>query len=164
MKLISTSVLATAIVLGFGSWHAAAAQKQKNAAQRAKSQDPTAAILKLEGEIMKAIRLKDAAPLGRILSDDFVMRTPGQPELGKAAFIKAITSIPVTVVDVRGDEFGISIYGNVAILTGIQRVVTKDGAGAPETSAGAFTDVFVKRAGRWWLTMAHGVDLPAGSR
>jgi hypothetical protein len=46
------------------------------------------------------------------------------------------------------------------VLTGVQRVKTMSADGKEEAGAGAFTDVFVRREGRWWMVLAYSVDLP----
>lgn len=117
-------------------------------------------ILQIERETMEAIKNKDAGALGRILADDFVLRTPAGPDLNKAEFLKLATSIPVKILSVRGENLKVSVYGQTAVLTGVQRSTTEGDGGKEETSAGAFTDIFVKRKGRWLLVLAYSVDLP----
>ncbi len=118
-------------------------------------------ILQLERETMEAIKQKNAARLNEILADDFVHRSAGNPDTSKADFIKGILAIPVTILEIWGDDLKVSSYGEVAILTGIQRVKTKDSAGKEEAGANAFTDVFVKRGGKWRMVLAYSVELPA---
>jgi hypothetical protein len=47
------------------------------------------------------------------------------------------------------------------VITGLQIAKTAGGEGEEETSAVAFTDVFVKQNAKWMLSLAHAVDLPA---
>jgi ketosteroid isomerase-like protein len=56
----------------------------------------------------------------------------------------------------------VNVYGNIAVITGLQIAKTVGGEGEEEKSAVAFTDVFVKQRGKWMLSLAHAVDLPAG--
>ncbi|HEX8354541.1 MAG TPA: nuclear transport factor 2 family protein [Pyrinomonadaceae bacterium] len=116
-------------------------------------------ILRLERETMDAIRAKDAKALERVLAADFVYRAPGA-ELSRAEFLRNIASLPGRILSVEGTELRVSIYGDAAVLTGVQRsrVRTDDGAEHPSTVA--FTDVFVKQRGRWRLSLAYGVELP----
>ncbi len=118
------------------------------------------AILRLGRETMAAIRAKDAKALARILAEDFVYRTP-DAEVSRADFLKNITSLPGRILSVEGRNLRVSVYGETAVLTGVQHAVlrTEDGVGHPSTVA--FTDIFVKRRGRWRLALAFGVELPA---
>jgi len=117
-------------------------------------------ILRLERETMDAIRAKDAKALGRILSEDFVYRTQ-DAEVGRADFLKNIATLPGRILSVEGRNLRVSVYGETAVLTGVQHAVlrTEDGVEHPSTTA--FTDIFVKRRGRWRLALAYGVELPA---
>jgi ketosteroid isomerase-like protein len=118
------------------------------------------AILRLERETMDAIKRKDAVALGKILADDFTHRSPGGVESGKADFLKSIASLPVEVTEIWGEELKVSIFGETVVLTGVQRVKTKSADGTLEAGAGAFTDVFVRRRGRWLMVLAYSVDMP----
>lgn len=120
-------------------------------------------ILEIEKETFEAIRKADAAALGRILADDFVYRTPFGQDVNKEAFIKAATTMPYKILSVRGENLRVSIYGEVAVLTGIQHAQVLDNEGKEQTSSVAFTDIFVKRGGRWLMTLAFGVELGAAS-
>lgn len=117
------------------------------------------AILQLERETMGAIKNKDVEVLGKIVADDFIHRSPGGVEAGKAEFLKSVASLPLQVVEIWGEELKVSVYGEVAVLTGVQRVMTKDADGKEEAGAGAFTDVFVWRDGRWRMVLAYSVDM-----
>ena len=109
---------------------------------------------------MDAIREKDAGTLGRLLAEDFVYRSPSG-EQGRAEFLKGIASIPGRILSVEGAGQRVSVYGETAVLTGVQRARVRTDDGSVHESAVAFTDVFVKRRGRWRLALAHGVELPA---
>ncbi|MFN2413651.1 MAG: nuclear transport factor 2 family protein [Pyrinomonadaceae bacterium] len=116
-------------------------------------------VLRLERETMDAIRKKDARALERILADDFVYRTP-DAELSRAEFLQNITSFPGRILSVEGEGLRASAYGDAVVLTGVQRARARTDGGAEHASTVAFTDVFVKRRGRWRLSLAYGVELP----
>jgi ketosteroid isomerase-like protein len=117
------------------------------------------AILRVEHETMQAIGRKDAAALERILDAEFVYRTPSGEELSRAAFLQNVASLPVEILSVRGEGLKATVFGETAVLTGVQRArVRVDGK--EFDSVGAFTDVFVKRRGRWRLRLAYNVELP----
>lgn len=119
-------------------------------------------ILEIERETFEAIRLKDAEALRRILADDFIYRSPQGPDANKDGFIKIAAELPVRILSVWGENLQVNLYGETAVLTGVQhaRVETEDGKEA--VSSVAFTDIFVRRDGRWMMALAFGVEL--GSR
>lgn len=117
-------------------------------------------VLRLERETMDAIRAKDAAALERVLAADFVYRAPGA-ELSRAEFLQNVASLPGRILSVEGAELRVNVYGDTAVLTGVQRSRLRTDDGKEHASAVAFTDVFVKQRGRWRLSLAYGVELPA---
>ncbi len=117
------------------------------------------AILLLEEEIFSAVKNRDTAALERVLTDDFVYRSPGQ-EVARDDFLKLCATFPYNIISIRGEELRVNVYGNMAVVTGLQIAKSIGGEGEEETSAVAFTDVFVKHKGEWTLSLAYGVDLP----
>ncbi len=120
---------------------------------------PQQAVLQVEEEIFNAVMNRDTDALQRILTNDFVYRSPGNPEVVKEEFLKLSASFPYTIVSIWGEEIKVNIYGNTAVLTGLQFAKTQSEEGKEETSVVMFTDIFVKRKGRWMLSLAHAVDL-----
>lgn len=118
------------------------------------------AILQVEEEVFTAVKNQDTKTLEGILTHDFVYRSPGNQEIAKEDFLKLSASFPFKIVSVWGEEMRVNIYGETAVLTGLQIAKTLDDKGKEKTSAVMFTDVFVKRDGKWMLSLAHAVDLP----
>jgi ketosteroid isomerase-like protein len=118
------------------------------------------AVLRVERETMEAIRDKEVRALGRILADEFVYLTPAGAELGKAEFLESVASLPAQIVSVGGEQLRARIFGETAVLTGVQRARVRTDEAVEVESLVAFTDVFVKHGGRWRLTLAYGVEIP----
>ncbi len=118
------------------------------------------AVLQLEEEIFVAVKDRDAKALALVLTDDFVYRSPGHQEVARDDFLKLIASFPIEIISIRGEEMKVNVYGDTAVLTGLQIAKILDGKGEERFSAVMFTDVFVKRNGQWMLSLAHAVDLP----
>lgn len=118
------------------------------------------AVLRLERQIMDHIREKDTRALERLLTADFVYRTPGA-EVGRADFLKGVASVPGRITSVEGEGLRVSVYGETAVLTGVQRARVRADDGTEQEGSSAFTDVFVRQGGRWRLALAYGVELPA---
>ena len=116
-------------------------------------------ILQLEHETMEAIKNKDTEALSRILAEDFIFRSPAGPDLTRDQFLSSIKAFPVKAQAIWGEELKVKVYGQTAVLTGVQRARTASADGEEETSAGAFTDIFIRRKGRWLMVLAYSVDL-----
>lgn len=119
-------------------------------------------VLRLEREMMDAIRNKNAKALEPLLFDDFVYRSP-EGEVGRADFLKNITALPGRILSVEGKDLRVRLFGETAVLTGVQLTVLRTDDGKELESIVAFTDIFVRRERRWRLALAHGVELPAPS-
>ena len=118
------------------------------------------ALLLLEEEIFTAVKNRDTDTLEGVLTDDFVYRSPGK-QVARDDFLKLCAAFPCEIISIQGEELGVNVYGDIAVVTGLQIAKTAGGEGEEETSAVAFTDVFVKQEGKWMLSLAHAVDLPA---
>ena len=120
-------------------------------------------VLAIERDIMAAIRSKDVATLSPLLADDFVYRTHFGAEADKAAFLESIAAFPVEILSLHGEELKVNVYGDTAVLTGVQIAEARPPEGETEESAVAFTDVFLRRDGQWLMVLAYGVELPSES-
>lgn len=127
------------------------------------SAEAVAAVLQIEREIMAAIKSKDANALAPMLADEFNYRTHFGAEADKRAFLESIASFPIEILSLRGEELRVNLFGETAVLTGVQHAEARPPEGEPEQSAVAFTDVFVRREGRWLMVLAYGVELPTES-
>jgi len=121
----------------------------------------TEEILQIARDIMAAIKQKDAATLAPVLADDFIYRTHFGAEADKTEFLQSITSMPLEILSIRAEELKVNVYGDTAVLTGVQHAEARPVEGEAEESVVAFTDVFVRREGRWLMTLAYGVELPS---
>jgi ketosteroid isomerase-like protein len=118
-------------------------------------------ILALERDIMAAIRSKDAAKLGPLLADEFCYRTHFGAETDKPGFLKSVVSSPFEILSLHGEELNVDVYGDTAIITGVQIAEARPPEGESEESVVAFTDVFIRREGSWLMVLAFGVELPS---
>ena len=132
-----------------------ASTSNKNSEELTEAQQ---ALLLLEEEIFTAVKSRDTDALGRVLTDDFVYRSPGR-QVARGDFLGLCASFPYKIISIQGEELSVNVYGNIAVVTGLQIAKTAGGESEEETSAVAFTDVFVKQKGKWMLSLAHAVDL-----
>jgi ketosteroid isomerase-like protein len=118
-------------------------------------------ILRIENDLFAAIRDKDTKRLDNILAEDFVYRNPMTGEQARADFLAAISTLPMKIISVWSEDMKVNVYSDVAIMTGTQKAKVRNTDGTEVTGSTAFTDIFVRRNGKWVLTLAHGVDLPS---
>src|SRR5712671_64331 len=79
-----------------------------------------ATILRMAGDIMMAIKDKDAAALGPMLADEFIYRTHFGAEADKATFLESITTFPMKIPSLHSEELQVNVYGETAVVTGVQ--------------------------------------------
>lgn len=157
-RLIALAVLAVALF----SAPPAGAQSPEHLRMKgvSETQQVVDEILRLERELMNAIRDKNAKAIEAILYEDFVYRSP-EGEVGRADFLKNIAALPGRILSVEGRDLRVRRFGETAVLTGVQISVLRTDEGRELESVVAFTDIFVRRNSRWRLALAHGVELPA---
>ncbi len=98
------------------------------------------------------------------MAEDFVFRDTAGATLAKQDFLRLATSLPVRILSVWGEQLKVHVYGETAVLTGRQRALVENAEGRQEDGGTQiFTDVFVRREGRWLLVLAHTVELPQAS-
>ncbi|HWB85893.1 MAG TPA: nuclear transport factor 2 family protein [Bryobacteraceae bacterium] len=123
----------------------------------APSADEQKAIMAAEDQWRDAGRAYDADKLDQVMSDDCIMIDASGGERSKADYLKAIRAVPAQVksgasgIQTTRDNLKIRVYGNVAVVTGIDRGKTPTGT----TFATAFTHVWVNDQGHWRLSTFH---------
>ena len=106
-----------------------------------------------------ALRERRREAVAALLADDFVARDATGAELDKAAFLASVASIPGQIVAVEGEHVRARVYGEVGVLTGVQRATVRMPDGREVRDVGAFTDVCLKRGGRWQIVLAHSAPV-----
>lgn len=119
--------------------------------------EDTRALLALEKAVFQAIQSRDRAALTGLLAEDFVFRGPGDTELGREAFLDGVAGMPGTILSIQMEPVRAHVFGDTGVLTGEQRARVRLPDGSEVTDLQAFTDVCVRRGGRWWLVLAHSV-------
>jgi ketosteroid isomerase-like protein len=116
-------------------------------------------ILAIGREIYAAIQRKDADSLERFLANDFVHRGADGTEAAKEEFLRGIREMPFEINSVKGQHEKVFVYGNVAVMTGVQHAEWRQSEAAHGLNSVAFVDVFTLRDDRWLLVLAYGVEL-----
>jgi ketosteroid isomerase-like protein len=107
-------------------------------------------LLDLEHRWLTAAMQRDTAALGQILADDFVDVTYKGSLRDKTDHLKS-TLAPGNTQQTL-EELKVRIYGDTGIVTGQNTITAKDHS---FTAHVRFTDVFVRRAGRWQAVSAQ---------
>ena len=113
-------------------------------------------IMKLEEAWGRALSARDTAFFRQTLADDFV--GTGGPEVrSKAAVIEDLIRGVGTVPVPRLENTQVRLFDDMAIVTGI--AVYQGTSSVPESRT-RFTEVWVKRAGRWQAVHGHYNSVP----
>ena len=116
-------------------------------------------IVSIGHQIYDGIRRKDAGFLRQFLADDFVQRGADGTEATKDQFLSAISEMPFELGSVSGENERVSVYGNIAVLTGVQLAEWRQSKTEYGLNRAAFADIFELRDGNWLLVLAFGADL-----
>lgn len=102
---------------------------------------------------------KDRATLERLWADDYSYTHSNGSVMNKAQDIADTMSGDMTWTAARLDDLTVKVYGDVGIVTG--RLTMQGTARAYASGPRRFTDIFVKRNGRWQLVGGQTTLLPA---
>jgi ketosteroid isomerase-like protein len=122
------------------------------------------ALVQLEKRILKAIREKNVDALGGMLAADFVYVSPHKRDMMKQEFLRQVKTFPQEIEWLGAEEMKIHIYGDIAVVTGVQNSKVRSERAGVQSGDTAFTDVFRKEAGEWQLVLAFGVDIPPAKK
>lgn len=115
-------------------------------------------ILSIGHQIYDGIRRKDAAFLRQFLADEFVQRGADGTEASKEEFLRAISEMPFEIDSVSGEHERVSVFGEVAIMTGVQVAEWRQSDEEKGVSSVAFVDVFARRNEKWLLVLAFSAE------
>jgi ketosteroid isomerase-like protein len=113
------------------------------------------AITDLERSWVAAIVQKDTGTLDRLLAPEFNGTSPNGMTYTKEMAIADIKSGVYVVDRMDLDEISVNVYGNTAVAFTTQREKSKS-AGEDFSGYYSYTDVWVKKNGRWQVVASHG--------
>ena len=105
-------------------------------------------ILKLENDWSTAWQKKDAAFLQKLYADEFIVTDQDGNIYTKAQDIANMSSPGTNTTSFALTDLKVHGYGDVVVVTGLNTVKSTF-KGRDTSGAYRFTDVFVKRDGRW---------------
>lgn len=118
------------------------------------------AVLQRQQQFWDALRQQDAHLFMQVLADDFVCRSPGQPDQARSAFIHTLTTMPIAVIHVAAEQLAIQLFDNIAILTATQVALIQLPNHSTVQERLALTNVFRRTPSQWRMVLAHPVPLP----
>ena len=102
---------------------------------------------------------KDRATLERLWADDYSYTHSNGAVMNKAQDIADTMSGDMTWTAATLDDLEVKLFGDVGIVTG--RLTMQGAAKAYASGPRRFTDIFVKRNGRWQLVGGQTTLIPA---
>ena len=120
--------------------------------------DDAGMLLYMEREWADADMKKDASWFDRNFADDFTSISARTGAISnKREEIDSMKGVTTDLEEVS--DMNVRIEGNTGIVTGIYRVKGKDEKGAPFDRTSRYTDVYVKRDGRWQVLSTQGTAI-----
>jgi ketosteroid isomerase-like protein len=116
-------------------------------------------LLRVQEQFWAALQSKDRKAFEHLLAEDFMGRSPGQPNQDRTAFIDTLTGFPVQVRSVGSDNLEVHVLGTTAVVTGVQVAQLEWVDGQVKENRIAITNVFQHQDGRWLLKLAHAVSM-----
>jgi ketosteroid isomerase-like protein len=107
-------------------------------------------LVALNWDYIKSVEHGDARRFHEILADDFLCSNPDGSLVDKRQFLEQ-TARPPAIRDIRAHDVKVRILGDFAIIHA--RTSYKTPAG--EQLSGRYTDVWMRRNGRWLAVSAH---------
>ena len=115
----------------------------------------------MENDWNAATKAKDAAWFERNFASDATDITSRTGALQTKADVIASLRTDKTVYESLDlSELNVRVDGNVAIVTGVNRMRGRDDQGRPLDRRVRFTDTFIKRDGRWQVWASQGTAVP----
>ena len=121
--------------------------------------EPNLPVRQAQEQFWMALQNKDRAAMEHLLADDFIARSPGQPNQGRAEFIDSLTGFPAQIHSIGSDNLEIHIWGEIAVATGVQSAEIEFADGQIKLNRIAITNVFQHQQGLWLMKLSHAVAL-----
>jgi ketosteroid isomerase-like protein len=110
----------------------------------------------IEERLASAWKNRDCAGWGTLLADDWSVTHIDANLITKPQALEMCRSGPAVTSTL--DQLAVRLYGDTAIVTG--RTHASVNGDAPQAVILRFTDVFVRREGRWMVIASHATRVP----
>lgn len=139
-----------------------AQQAKKSKGEPSKTE---AELIRLEQEIGAANIRRDKAFFERVEADEFIFTASNGEVVTKKQDVASLDEPAgeIKLVSYDVDDVKVMIYGKVAVVTGRTTTLSR-GANREITRRSRFTDVFIKRGGRWQIVAGHASSIPEAKK
>jgi uncharacterized protein (TIGR02246 family) len=124
---------------------------------RAEAASSTVALL--EQRRLEAMTRGDVEALAPLLADDLTYTHSSGMTETKEQFLESLRSRRLQYVKVDREDVRVRTYGSTAVITGLARVVVRS-EGKDRDLSLRFTDVWIKRGGRWQMVAWQSTVTP----
>jgi ketosteroid isomerase-like protein len=116
-------------------------------------------LKQMEDDWQKATRTKDATLLKRIIAEDWIATNELGKILNREEYLSQTAANPDVIQSNENTDMQVRVYGNTAVVTG---GLTERGtrSGTAYTDTYRWTDVFVRRGGRWQAVVSQWMKVP----
>ena len=125
--------------------------------------DDAETVLRLDREIGVATWTADQMWFEENLAEDYILITPAGAIKSKRDILRELSIPGMRMEPFETSEVQLRMYGETAVVTGRMRQKFVLG-GHRYTNDVRYTDVYVKRKGRWLLVSAHASTVVAPKR
>ncbi len=157
MRMIGLVVIMVAAALGA----AALAQAQPRTPAQLPSRLTPAQreLIDIERKWDFAFEHRDTGFIANVLADDFIATYSDGSHGDKAQELKLAAEFNQQVDESSMDDFVVKVFGDTAIVWFTKRM-TGPKQGRPTMVAFSYTDVFIRRAGRWQCVSSQSSRIP----
>ena len=119
------------------------------------------ALVQMYDDLIRALETKDTAMFTRVVAPDFYGTQDSANTFGRSDIIRRVSAPTPRYRGLTEEDRQVRIYGNghVGVVTARQRW-TFQGGDRPGPWSGRYTEVLVRRDGRWQLVVGHYSDVP----
>jgi len=110
-------------------------------------------LLAAEHAVFDALAHRDGKALAALTAPGFVLRVTGKPDTDRQTFLAAAVALEGEILSVDGADLVTYRAGDTGIVRGTQ-IARVRASGQVIEDRGNFLDVFVRRDGRWVMTVA----------
>ena len=121
---------------------------------------PIESILQVQQRFWTALQNQSAADLESVLAENYRCVSPLQPDQNRYEFIRTLVSMPLIVDSISCHNLQVDVWGEVAVLTGVQIARMHFEQGESVIDKIAISNVFNCVAEEWRMVLSHTVSLP----
>jgi hypothetical protein len=123
----------------------------------------TRELTRIEEQLAATWKKGDCAAWGAMLAPDWSVIHITGAVITKAEALEMCKALPGgTIQALEIGDLSVRVFGESAVVTGRTTYVSSVSNAASVTFRLRFTDVFVRRAGRWEVVASHGTRLEGG--